>query len=180
MSGLSTTGSISFGIALVAGRKRVPSPATGKTALRTGLCINPSIYAPWLPRSDFMPIWWLSGKRKIELDIPGAARARAACEQRVGRLPNHPKPASAAAAGDRHNLVAVGESGRIEARFLIPKDQRDRPAAGPPVSYGPPPESGTDDVIRRAKLAESGGERRTEYLDVFKPSFRHAIAGIGR
>ena len=35
MSGRSTTGSISFGIALVAGRKRVPSPATGKTALRT-------------------------------------------------------------------------------------------------------------------------------------------------
>ena len=28
--GLSTTGSISFGIALVAGRKRVPMPATGK------------------------------------------------------------------------------------------------------------------------------------------------------
>ena len=35
-TGLSTTGSISFGTALVAGRKRVPMPATGKTALRTG------------------------------------------------------------------------------------------------------------------------------------------------
>ena len=34
MSGLSTIGSISFGEALVAGRKRVPRPATGKTALR--------------------------------------------------------------------------------------------------------------------------------------------------
>ena len=33
ISGLSTTGSISFGLALVAGRKRVPRPATGKTAL---------------------------------------------------------------------------------------------------------------------------------------------------
>src|SRR6185369_1070759 len=33
MAGLSTTGSISFGIALVAGRKRVPSPAAGITAL---------------------------------------------------------------------------------------------------------------------------------------------------
>src|SRR4030081_3653328 len=40
ISGLSTTGSISFGIALVAGRKRVPSPATGNTALRTGFCIE--------------------------------------------------------------------------------------------------------------------------------------------
>src|SRR5579863_6256215 len=38
MSGLSTTGSISLGLALVAGRKRVPRPATGNTAVRiTGL-----------------------------------------------------------------------------------------------------------------------------------------------
>src|SRR5215469_2548170 len=34
MSGLSTMGSISLGEALVAGRKRVPRPATGNTALR--------------------------------------------------------------------------------------------------------------------------------------------------
>src|SRR6185312_12960410 len=33
--GLSTSGSISLGCALVAGRKRVPSPAAGNTALRT-------------------------------------------------------------------------------------------------------------------------------------------------
>src|SRR3989338_521831 len=32
ISGLSTTGIISFGLALVAGRKRLPMPATGKTA----------------------------------------------------------------------------------------------------------------------------------------------------
>src|SRR5215218_8597485 len=37
MSGLSTMGSISFGCALVAGRKRVPRPATGNTALVTWL-----------------------------------------------------------------------------------------------------------------------------------------------
>src|SRR5688572_8779106 len=34
ISGRSTTGSISLGIALVAGRNRVPRPATGKMALR--------------------------------------------------------------------------------------------------------------------------------------------------
>ena len=34
ISGLSTTGSISLGTALVAGRNRVPSPATGNTAFR--------------------------------------------------------------------------------------------------------------------------------------------------
>src|ERR1035438_5965388 len=35
MMGLSTIGNISLGCALVAGRKRVPSPAAGKTAFRT-------------------------------------------------------------------------------------------------------------------------------------------------
>src|SRR5579864_5418440 len=35
MVGLSTSGSISFGCALVTGRNRVPRPAAGKIALRT-------------------------------------------------------------------------------------------------------------------------------------------------
>src|SRR6476620_9846786 len=33
ISGLSTMGNISLGLALVAGKKRVPRPATGKTAV---------------------------------------------------------------------------------------------------------------------------------------------------
>jgi hypothetical protein len=37
MSGLSTTGIISLGLAFVAGRKRLPTPATGKTALMMGV-----------------------------------------------------------------------------------------------------------------------------------------------
>src|SRR3990170_2115767 len=41
MIGLSTSGSISLGCALVAGRKRVPQPAAGNTALRTR--IEPSV-----------------------------------------------------------------------------------------------------------------------------------------
>src|SRR5688572_7739399 len=40
MMGLSTRGSISLGCALVAGRKRVPSPAAGKTALRMRVVIS--------------------------------------------------------------------------------------------------------------------------------------------
>src|SRR5215472_4306737 len=42
MIGLSTRGSISLGWALVAGRKRVPNPAAGKTALRTRMVIERS------------------------------------------------------------------------------------------------------------------------------------------
>src|SRR5882762_9504610 len=40
MSGLSTIGSISFGLALVTGRKRLPRPATGKTAFRSLACMS--------------------------------------------------------------------------------------------------------------------------------------------
>src|SRR4051794_9082845 len=55
INGRSTTVSISLGIALVAGRKRVPNPATGKTALRTrcGMLHRPRSTAterPLLPR----------------------------------------------------------------------------------------------------------------------------------
>src|ERR1035441_6012863 len=46
MIGLSTMGSISLGCALVAGRKRVPRPAAGKTALRTLAGINSSLVQP--------------------------------------------------------------------------------------------------------------------------------------
>src|SRR5499433_508210 len=45
INGLSTTGSISFGCALVAGRNRVPSPAAGRTALRTRLGFAVTIFA---------------------------------------------------------------------------------------------------------------------------------------
>src|SRR5690606_8277452 len=40
MTGLSKTVSISFGTALVVCRKRVPRPATGKTALRGIFCMS--------------------------------------------------------------------------------------------------------------------------------------------
>src|SRR3954471_22958926 len=44
ITGLSTSGSISFGCALVAGRNRVPQPAAGKTALRTRMT---PLYEGW-------------------------------------------------------------------------------------------------------------------------------------
>src|SRR5262245_62130402 len=55
ISGRSTTVNISLGIALVAGRKRVPNPATGRTALRTccGMLHRPR-YA-YAPRRKLLP-----------------------------------------------------------------------------------------------------------------------------
>ena len=47
MSGRSTSGRISFGTDLVAGRNRVPNPATGSTAFVTLLVISsPACHAP--------------------------------------------------------------------------------------------------------------------------------------
>src|SRR4051795_12978044 len=43
IAGLSTTGSISFGVDFVAGRKRVPSPAAGMTALVTGALMTATL-----------------------------------------------------------------------------------------------------------------------------------------
>src|ERR1017187_10996059 len=53
IKGLSTSGNISLGMALVAGRNRVPSPAAGNTALRTFLVI----YYSLVPRR---PLWQLA------------------------------------------------------------------------------------------------------------------------
>src|SRR5262245_19768027 len=54
IAGLSRSGSISLGIALVAGRKRVPSPAAGMTAFRTFLIAPPQrgagVYPQGTPR----------------------------------------------------------------------------------------------------------------------------------
>src|SRR6202012_5207288 len=44
MTGLSTTGSISLGTALVAGKNRVPMPATGNKALRTVLTLGMVVF----------------------------------------------------------------------------------------------------------------------------------------
>src|ERR1700684_4680380 len=44
MMGLSTSGSISLGWALVAGRKRVPRPAAGNTALPTFMGMGRSLF----------------------------------------------------------------------------------------------------------------------------------------
>src|SRR5882757_4411070 len=74
--GLSTMGSISLGCALVAGRKRVPSPAAGKTALRTfifmressllQICKLPQGRLGWLcfliPGFDFGQCFLMDGK----------------------------------------------------------------------------------------------------------------------
>src|SRR5262249_25563896 len=62
MMGLSTSGSISLGWALVAGKKRVPSPAAGKTALRTFMVMGcrrwPLVVRRWPRAGCFIVTGW--------------------------------------------------------------------------------------------------------------------------
>src|SRR5690349_3852019 len=79
MTGLSTSGSISLGCALVAGRKRVPQPAAVMTA--------------FLTRKRCLPEWSgeLSGKSAGELSGDCSGECRAILDQRAElRLWRHP------------------------------------------------------------------------------------------
>src|SRR5947199_7577542 len=81
MSGLSTSGSISFGDAFVAGRKRVPSPAAGNTAFRTFAVITRHYsFREAVETPDISPLMQRRRKRLWELgkcddlqDLPGSA-----------------------------------------------------------------------------------------------------------
>src|SRR3954468_6147490 len=60
MIGLATSGSISWGGALVAGRKRVPHPAAGKTAFRTR--IEPHGIRVWAGRASIAAVSRTAGR----------------------------------------------------------------------------------------------------------------------
>src|SRR6185503_19395265 len=78
ISGLSTTGNISIGLALVAGRKRVPSPATGNTALRILIfCLGPAdragILAPFCRSPDFVQFLGFLAQGTVQMDFSAVA-----------------------------------------------------------------------------------------------------------
>jgi hypothetical protein len=64
---LSTTHSISLGLALVAGKKRVPKPATGKTAFTMGLPhgLNDQNMAKSLRTNGKLALWLMASIIKI-------------------------------------------------------------------------------------------------------------------
>src|SRR5262252_8039964 len=88
MIGLSTTDNISFNYALVAGKKRVPRPAAGNTALRTLIVMGALLGCSWLVglgsaggRIIVTVCWWSAiGSQKsswegswMSVDQPGVA-----------------------------------------------------------------------------------------------------------
>src|SRR5687767_14906549 len=115
MIGLSTSGSISFGWALVAGRKRVPRPAAGKTALRMRAMSDASI-GPHARRAQGGGRARRGGGRAApaRVRIPGergplVPRRRAARGDRRGRA-----AAPRAAQGGRGDRAPREEQGRRE------------------------------------------------------------------
>ena len=110
MIGLSTSGSISFGCALVAGRKRVPRPAAGNTALRMRLSTSP---LPWMERH---PAHRTSGVRRYGIGFSDHARPRLTC----AIISKTCGPASATAAWTRMPNWSSSRRSRRAAR-LIPE-----------------------------------------------------------
>src|SRR5437016_850031 len=77
MVGLSTSGSISFGCALVAGKNRVPRPAAGKIALRTSrVVIEDNLYGGHARRHPARPRGETRASRGWRLADPPRRRQR--------------------------------------------------------------------------------------------------------
>src|SRR6185503_13475404 len=108
MIGLSTIGSISLGWALVAGRKRVPRPAAGKTALRTLAGIFYSVGDGG----------WGLGKAAAQLVEEIQQEGDVDSTFRIVHIARLEKSSDALAVG-RHVVVHAG-AGRIDPR-LTPK-----------------------------------------------------------
>src|SRR5881398_2328174 len=83
IAGLSTTGSISFGMALVAGRKRVPRPAAGITALVMWYAMQQGY------RSDFLRSVHVRGCEPPEEGTSGRVAGAAAQSHPVGASERH-------------------------------------------------------------------------------------------
>ncbi len=126
MAGLSTTGSISLGWALVAGRNRVPRPAAGMTALVTH-ALSMSMATVKLTGLALVPFECQVGPRRSRSMPTYEYRCKDCGEHARGRAGLHRRPAHrvpdlrrAAAQGVRHRS---GSASRAAAST--------RPTAGP-------------------------------------------------
>src|SRR6185503_3917040 len=104
IKGLSTTGSISLAVALVAGRNLVPRPATGRTALRNGLITMNSL---------------VSRKQQSMAGGNVALTSGAGATRRARRITLPRTPSRVAAPGTEQDV----------ARLVDPRGEPVRPAA---------------------------------------------------
>src|SRR5687767_394909 len=107
MSGLSTIGSISFGLAFVTGRKRLPRPATGNTAFLSFACMELEILQHF---DEFFLPQYLHAERACTVEL----RAGVVARNHVIGFFRH---------GPRH-FVPLGFDGRAR---LLARHARERP-----------------------------------------------------
>src|SRR5450432_3569538 len=81
MTGVSMTGSISLGVAFVAGRNRVPSPATGMTAFVTEV-LSAMLRTLTTNREDFVQ-GMLPGEPGANHDLPGLEAGKSALRRKL-------------------------------------------------------------------------------------------------
>ena len=135
ITGLSTRGSISLGCAFVAGRKRVPQPAAGKTALRTR--IEP------LGQGDWVAAEYTGGPRRTlaAAGRDGRRRASGARQSAAAGQATASCAASATTPREGRRAVEVREVQR-------PRDEDD--VAAPPAGGGPRVAAGPEHRVERA------------------------------
>src|SRR3954469_12608113 len=123
MAGLSTTGSISLGVALVAGRNRVPRPAAGMTAFVTRWLMTATLTRLCGDRVRcHAPAITPAGLRGVER-VVGGTHDRGGCVA-VGREHGHPRrqrdPQLQPSDGDRPAPDGVADALGGVARSLPP------------------------------------------------------------
>src|SRR5437588_9933671 len=167
IAGLSTTGSISFGWALVAGRNLVPSPAAGMTAFltftRDSLPPGGSEVYPRDSSRRRLPAWY----RYAHDDAgtyggePGVARADArGARGHPARRPGHPvrasggaPPRASGASGDEDSAAVLLVRHRDPHRRAGAATARKGMAGAAPVSEGRVPHGGRGDPPGRSARA---------------------------
>ena len=144
MTGLSTSGSISLGCALVAGRKRVPQPAAGKTALRMRI----------EPRRT-----WRFGRAA---SIPGGRRVRAVDRARDGL-----RMAAGSTAHAGRRARDLEQDGRCRGRAAPPATWIGPMVSARRTAARPTPTTGSKSArmpvlvppIQRTPVRNSGGRK---------------------
>ena len=126
ISGRSTTVSISLGMVLVAGSRRVPSPATGKIALRTGLVIGavrPDCRGRWCSASRARSVPTGGGTAPPS----GGGRSKRSALRGSPRLIEFVDPLGLGLRRQRQQLLggqrAAGERGLLRQRLARPAAQ---------------------------------------------------------
>src|SRR5438552_1564048 len=151
ITGLSTRGNISFGWALVAGRKRVPHPAAGKTAFRTRMKPRP-LRGVRSAEDTIGPRLGRPARRRNQVRDPGADAPRLVEVGQVGRPTDQRTPWVGSDLGER-------PLGRPEEEVVLAVDQQRRTGVRRQARLEPFPDQRADGDGPAGEREAGGGDR---------------------